>query len=336
MMNLRDKIGRTVTRSQHRAFGTWIFGSSLFVFFVLVFIYAPNPLPEYKQRMLAVSCALLAGLFTFFFVGDLNIDLTVSRTPFGRVAVKSAGSLTSIALILWWWSTPWAPRTSVSLLSSPTPASQPGPPTGVIPNRGLNPLGPTRPAPASERPDEDTRKNAVVSVKTPEVSPPPVAPRMPGPERRGRVLILITEIGDGRSQNESTISQAMSRRLTGNGLHVTLGSDLSGADQSRFAQAIQRLKARDQTAGSLVPFQVSITGKVTVSPRGLSAGLYLAEASGLLEAVDVVTGDTLVQEIVSSVKGFGQTPELAAGDSLKEAGDQLAGWFASEILAKLK
>ena len=100
---------KTLTRSQHRSIGTWVFGSLLFLLLIAVFIFAPDTLPEYKQRLLAVACALLAGLFAFFFVGDLSLEISATKTPLGELGIKSTGGLAAVALVMWWWLSPLAP-----------------------------------------------------------------------------------------------------------------------------------------------------------------------------------------------------------------------------------
>jgi len=61
---------------------TWVFGTLLLLFFVSVFTIGPDKLPEFKQRMLGISCGLLAVS-----------SLTFNSTPLslcGRLACKDA------------------------------------------------------------------------------------------------------------------------------------------------------------------------------------------------------------------------------------------------------
>lgn len=87
---------------------TWIFGSLLFFFLGCVFIFAPNELPEYKQRMLAFACSLLAGLFVFFLTG-VAFQGKSTRSNVGGIVIRSTGGFALFILVLGWWSSPWAP-----------------------------------------------------------------------------------------------------------------------------------------------------------------------------------------------------------------------------------
>ncbi|HXP51025.1 MAG TPA: hypothetical protein VN922_13790, partial [Bacteroidia bacterium] len=88
---------------------SWIFGSILLVFIIAVFTFAPSELPQFKVRILAFSCALLAGLFGFFMTGDIGLRFTSVQTKAGKVVVRATGGLALFVLVLWWWSSPSAP-----------------------------------------------------------------------------------------------------------------------------------------------------------------------------------------------------------------------------------
>ena len=92
-----------------RSLGTWVFGSLLLFFFMAVFLFAPDSLPAYKQRMLALSCALLAGLFGYFLTGSLELDLDSFKTPMGEGTLKASGSVGLFVVVLLWWFSPLAP-----------------------------------------------------------------------------------------------------------------------------------------------------------------------------------------------------------------------------------
>lgn len=85
---------------QGNLWATCIFGFILLTFFIAVFVYAPDELPEYKQRMLAIASALLAGLFAFFLTGNMGIK---------KWGVKATGGVGVFVLVLLWWFSPLAP-----------------------------------------------------------------------------------------------------------------------------------------------------------------------------------------------------------------------------------
>lgn len=106
---MEEGNGSKNDRSQSQMKASWIFGSLLLLFFVGVFIFAPKSLVEYKQRMLAFFAALLAGLFTFFFTGDISLKLGGLKSKFGKVTVKATGGIAAFTFVLVWWFSPIAP-----------------------------------------------------------------------------------------------------------------------------------------------------------------------------------------------------------------------------------
>jgi hypothetical protein len=66
-------------------------------------------LPEYKQRMLALASASLAGLFAFFLTGGMELNIKSLKSPFGKIAVRTTGTISVFAFVLVWWFRPLAP-----------------------------------------------------------------------------------------------------------------------------------------------------------------------------------------------------------------------------------
>lgn len=83
---------RLLSRAQQRA--GWIFGSLLLVFLMAVVWFAPERLAGFKQGLLAVLAALLAGLMAFFLTGDLGIQ---------RTWLRATGGMGAFALVLLLW-----------------------------------------------------------------------------------------------------------------------------------------------------------------------------------------------------------------------------------------
>jgi Carboxypeptidase regulatory-like domain len=117
---------KLATRVQHRPLGTWVFGSLLLLFFLYIFIFAPPALPDYKQRMVALASALLAGLFAYFIIGDFGLDFRITKSAVGEIAIKSAGGIGIFVLVLLWWFSPLAPIPSDKGTKVHTEISEPG------------------------------------------------------------------------------------------------------------------------------------------------------------------------------------------------------------------
>jgi hypothetical protein len=99
----------TADRVRSKTLASWIFGSLLLLFVLGVFAFAPERLPEYKQKILALVMAILAGLFGYFLTGSIGIKLTALRTKLGDVNVDAAGGLALFVLVMVWWLSPLAP-----------------------------------------------------------------------------------------------------------------------------------------------------------------------------------------------------------------------------------
>jgi len=85
---------RPLSRARQRARASWIFSAVLLAFLMAVVWFAPDRLAGFKQQLLAVLAALLAGLMAFFLTGDLGIQ---------RSWLKASGGLGAFALLLFLW-----------------------------------------------------------------------------------------------------------------------------------------------------------------------------------------------------------------------------------------
>lgn len=95
-----------MTHTNHRAYGSWIFGAILLIFVFAVFWLAPDALPSFKQQILAFSMALLAGLFGFFLTGDMTLAMQHKESS---TSLKAAGGIALFVLVLAWWQSSAAP-----------------------------------------------------------------------------------------------------------------------------------------------------------------------------------------------------------------------------------
>ena len=103
---------------------TWTFGSALFVFYICVFIFAPHALPQFKQRMLAVFSALLAGLFGGFLTGAIGLEIKSVDSRFGKLFIKASGGIALFVFTLWLWNSPYAPVAIDTILKKTTEIEQ--------------------------------------------------------------------------------------------------------------------------------------------------------------------------------------------------------------------
>lgn len=95
--------------NNEKRIGTYIFGSILLIFFICIFIFSPDKLPEYKQRMIAFSSSLLAGLFTYFFTGTIKLTGETVSNKFGKIVIQASSGIAVFILVLLWWLSSNAP-----------------------------------------------------------------------------------------------------------------------------------------------------------------------------------------------------------------------------------
>ncbi|HET9225897.1 MAG TPA: hypothetical protein VFR31_04480, partial [Thermoanaerobaculia bacterium] len=107
---------KPLTRARSRSLATWIFGGLFVAFLLAVFAFASPALPVFKQRILAISSALLAGLFVYFLTGDLGVSIQGGKGTLGRLAVKSSGGAAAFVLVLVWWLSPFSPVESADVI----------------------------------------------------------------------------------------------------------------------------------------------------------------------------------------------------------------------------
>jgi len=99
-----------------QSLATWIFGSLFVVFLLGVFAFAPPALPLFKQRILAIVSALLAGFFIYFLTGDLGVSVQGGKGSLGRLAIKGSGGAAALVLVLAWWLSPLSPVESADVI----------------------------------------------------------------------------------------------------------------------------------------------------------------------------------------------------------------------------
>ncbi|MFL6260537.1 MAG: carboxypeptidase-like regulatory domain-containing protein [Thermoanaerobaculia bacterium] len=105
-----------LTQTRSRSLATWIFGGLFIAFLLAVFAFAPPVLPAFKQRILAVVSALLAGLFAYFFTGDLEVTGKAGKGILGQLAIKGSGGTAAFVIVLAWWLSPLSPVETTDLI----------------------------------------------------------------------------------------------------------------------------------------------------------------------------------------------------------------------------
>jgi hypothetical protein len=89
-------------RSSDQRIASWVFGSTLVLFALFLMVWGPESLPLWKQRLLGFLCALLSGLFSYFFIG------TASFIP-NKIPIRASGGVAVFLIVLWWWFSGLAP-----------------------------------------------------------------------------------------------------------------------------------------------------------------------------------------------------------------------------------
>src|SRR5260370_23451926 len=108
-------------------------------------IFGPDSMPAYRQRLLAIAAALLAGLFAFFFTGTVGVNIAGDAGSVGKLAVQGTGGLGIFALVLWWWSSDRSPirrEDAGQGVVAPAPAVDPTEPKMYHATRESNEGGP--------------------------------------------------------------------------------------------------------------------------------------------------------------------------------------------------
>jgi hypothetical protein len=95
--------------ARNKASATGIYGGVLLLFFILVFVFAPERLPVYKLQILALLSAILAGFFGYYLTGSIRIKRTWSLTNIGPLSVDATGGVAIFVLVLALWYSPFAP-----------------------------------------------------------------------------------------------------------------------------------------------------------------------------------------------------------------------------------
>jgi len=97
------------TKASFQRLASWIFGGITFVFLIGVFVFGPDELSEGKQRILGIMCAVLAGLFGYFFTGSMKLVTEGNLPKWGKISIQASGGVALFVLVLLWWGSVYAP-----------------------------------------------------------------------------------------------------------------------------------------------------------------------------------------------------------------------------------
>lgn len=102
------------TKTSFQRLASWIFGGITFAFLIGVFVFGPDELPEGKQHILGIMCAVLAGLFGYFFTGSMKLVTEGKLPKWGKISIQASGGVALFVLVLLWWGSIYAPVNKTS------------------------------------------------------------------------------------------------------------------------------------------------------------------------------------------------------------------------------
>jgi hypothetical protein len=86
-----------------------VLSSFLLVFLVYVFVFGPDALPIFKQRILAIVCALAVALLSVLLTGTLGLVLDPIHSKVKWFRIQATSGFAGLVLVLFWWFSPWTP-----------------------------------------------------------------------------------------------------------------------------------------------------------------------------------------------------------------------------------
>lgn len=94
----------TSSQTRLRMANRWLFTGAFGIFLLLVFCFAPPVLPPFKQRILGLASAILAGTCASLWAGSLDIQWQWLTSRLGKMAVRGGGGFAvfSLVIFLWW------------------------------------------------------------------------------------------------------------------------------------------------------------------------------------------------------------------------------------------
>jgi hypothetical protein len=93
--------------NRDRRLAAWIFGGLTLLVVIYVVVLGPKELPTYRHQALGFLCAVLSGLFAYFFTGTFAIG--GEWKPKAKLSLRAAGGSALFVLVLLWWHSDVAP-----------------------------------------------------------------------------------------------------------------------------------------------------------------------------------------------------------------------------------
>src|SRR4051794_1901727 len=81
---------------------SYVFGALTLLFFMIVF-FLKGPIDRDRRRVLAFLMAISAGLFAFFFSGELNLVADATLPNLAKLAIRATGGIALFVFVLFWW-----------------------------------------------------------------------------------------------------------------------------------------------------------------------------------------------------------------------------------------
>lgn len=99
-----------MVRLLNSKYASWIFGGLLFLLLIGLVLFGPDNLPAYRLMILGQLVAVFAGLFTFFFTGQMGLEVDFVQNwkdGWAKLGVRAISGIAVYAFALILWVNPW-------------------------------------------------------------------------------------------------------------------------------------------------------------------------------------------------------------------------------------
>jgi hypothetical protein len=148
-----------------------------------------------------------------------------------------------------------------------------------------------------------------------------------GPLREWHESLMGKEPAPPNALELDPFWRALSRKLVRDGVTTTV---LWGDEARTYRLGLER---GDKGVLGKINYAVVIIKVASHNPLDPYEGMQIARALVSLKAYDGYTGETLTQEVVADVRGFGNTREQAADNAYATAGEKVSDAFITRVLA---